>query len=92
MELSRIDTAAGTLAPRMSASLNLEIITKHVDEIMLVSDEEMREAAQWLWFEHGIAAELSGAASLALLLSGKYKPKPVEAACALVCGAGTDGL
>jgi threonine dehydratase len=92
VELSRIDTAAGTLAPRMSAALNLEIITKHVDEIMLVSDEEMRVAARWLWFEHGIAAELSGAASLALLLAGRYKPKPAETVCALVCGAGTDGL
>jgi threonine dehydratase len=92
VELPRIDTAAGTLAPRMSAALNLEIITKHVDEIMLVSDEEMRHAARWLWFEHGIAAELSGAASLALLLSGRYKPKPAETVCALVCGAGTDGL
>src|SRR2546423_153077 len=92
VELPRIDTAAGTLAPRMSATINLEIISKHVDEIMLVSDEEMREAARWLWFEHGIAAELSGAASLALLLAGRYKPKPGETVCALVCGAGTDGL
>jgi threonine dehydratase len=92
VELPRIDTAAGTLAPRMSAALNLEIITKHVDEIMLVSDEEMRHAARWLWFEHGIAAELSGAASLALLLSGRYKPRPAETVCALVCGAGTDGI
>ena len=92
VELTRIDTAAGTLAPRMSATLNLEIITKYVDEIMLVTDAEMRDAARWLWFEHGIAAELSGAASLALLLSGKYKPKPTETVCALVCGAGTDGL
>jgi threonine dehydratase len=92
VELPRIDTAAGTLAPRMSATINLEIISKHVDEIMLVSDEEMREAARWLWFEHGIAAELSGAASLALLLARRYKPKPGETVCALVCGAGTDGL
>jgi threonine dehydratase len=92
VELPRIDTAAGTLAPRMSATLNLEIISKYVDEIMLVSDEQMREAARWLWFEHGIAAELSGAASLALLLSGKYKPRAGETVCALVCGAGTDGL
>jgi len=92
VELSRIDTAAGTLAPRMSAAINLGIIAQHVDEIMLVTDEEMRVAARWLWFEHGIAAELSGAASLALLLSAKYKPKPAETVCALVCGAGTDGL
>jgi len=92
VELARIDTAAGTLAPRKSAAINLEIIGKYVDEILLVSDEEMRDAARWLWFEPGIAAELSGAASLALLLSGRYKPKQAETVCALVCGAGTDGL
>jgi threonine dehydratase len=92
VELARIETVAGTLAPRMSATLNLEIIGKHVDEIMLVSDEEMRTAARWLWFEHGVAAELSGAASLALLLSGRYRPRTGETVCVLVCGAGTDGL
>ncbi|HVM78576.1 MAG TPA: threonine/serine dehydratase [Stellaceae bacterium] len=92
VELPSITTAANTLAPRMSAAINLEIIGELVDEIFLVSDEEMREAARWLWFEHGIAAELSGAASLAALLSGRYRPKPGERVCAIVCGAGTDGL
>ena len=92
VELRHIDTAAGTLAPRMSAPLNLQIITKHVDEIFLVSDDHMRAAARWLWFEHGVAAELSGAASVAALLSGRYKPREGERVCALVCGAGSDGI
>jgi len=92
VELPRIETAAISLAPRMSAAINLEIIGDLVDDIVLVSDEEMREAARWLWFEHGIAAELSGAASIAALLTGRYRPKPGERVCALVCGAGTDGL
>jgi len=92
VELPRIETVATTLAPRRSAPINLEIVSKFVDEIFLVSDDEMREAARWLWFEHGIAAELSGAASVAALLSGRYRPRPGERVCALVCGAGTDGL
>jgi len=92
VELATIETAAGTLAPRMSAAINLEIIGRHVDKILLVTDDEMRAAARWLWFEHGIAAELSGAAGLALLLAGHYKPKATETVCALVCGSGTDGL
>ena len=62
------------------------------DEIFLVSDDHMRDAARWLWFEHGVAAELSGAASVAALLAGRYKPKPGERVCALVCGAGSDGI
>jgi threonine dehydratase len=57
-----------------------------------VTDEEMLEAARWLWFEMGIAPELSGAAAVAALLSGKVSPAPTEKVCALVCGAGTDGI
>lgn len=92
VELPHITTAAGTLAPRSSAAINLEIISRHVDHIVLVTDEEMREAARWLWQEMGVAAELSGAATLAALLSGKVTTTPTEKVCALVCGAGTDGI
>ena len=92
VELSQITTTAGTLAPRRSAALNLEIISQHVDEIVLVTDAEMREAARWLWQEMGVAAELSGAAAVAALLSGKISPAPSEKVCALVCGAGSDGI
>lgn len=92
VELSHIATTAGTLAPRRSSALNLEIISQHVDDIVLVTDEEMREAARWLWSELGVAAELSGAAAVAALLSGKVSPTPSEKVCALVCGAGTDGI
>ncbi len=91
VELASITTAANTLAPRRSDELNFSIIRAAVDEIVLVSDEEMRDAARWLWFEMGIAAELSGAASVAALLSGRAGAG-ARRACALVCGAGTDGL
>ena len=89
--LDRIETAAGTLAPRSTDPLNFGIIQRLVDHVVLVSDAAMREAAAWLWFEHGLAAELSGAASVAALLTGVYRPAPGERVCAVVCGAGTDG-
>jgi threonine dehydratase len=52
----------------------------------------MRDAARLLWLEHGLATDLSGAASLALLTTGRYRPRPGEKVCALICGAGADGL
>ena len=52
----------------------------------------MREAARWLWFELGIAAELSGAAAMAALLQGRVAVEPGTRVCALVCGAGRDGV
>ncbi len=90
--LERISTAAKTLAPRRSADLNLEIIRRTVDEIVLVTDEEMAGAARWLWREMGIAAELSGAAAVAAWLTGRAKVEESETVCAVVCGAGTAGI
>lgn len=90
--LERIATAANTLAPRRSAALNLEIIRTTVDEIVLVTDEEMAEAARWLWSEMGIAAELSGAAAVAAWLAGRARMEESERVCAVVCGAGTAGI
>ncbi|HEV7517992.1 MAG TPA: threonine/serine dehydratase [Thermoanaerobaculia bacterium] len=90
IELAEIRTAANTLAPRKSDALNLAIIQENVDEIVLVTDDEMRAAARWLWFEAGVAAELSGAASVAALQAGKVRIG--GSVCALVCGAGVDGI
>jgi threonine dehydratase len=92
VELDRIETAAGTLGARRTSQLNLDLVREHVSEIVLVSDDEMRAGARWLWFELGIAAELSGAAAVAALLSRRYPVGDGERICALVCGAGTDGL
>lgn len=90
--LDRIDTKAGTLAPRRSEPLNFDLISRHVDELVLVSDGAMEEAARWLWFECGIAAELSGAAALAALQTRAVSIRPGETICAIICGAGTDGI
>jgi threonine dehydratase len=90
--LDRIETEAGTLAPRRSAELNLALVRRHVDEIVLVSDDDMRRAARWLWFECGLAAELSGAAAVAALLARAWTPPAGASVGALVCGAGVDGL
>jgi len=90
--LDTIETDAVTLAPRRSAEINLEIIGRNVDEIVLVSDDEMRAAARWLWFEAGVAAELSGAAAIAAVQTGRVAAAPDATVAAIVCGAGTDGL
>jgi threonine dehydratase len=92
IELPEIHTAANTLAPRQSNILNLEIIQRNVETVVLVTDEEMREAARWLWSELGIGAELSGAAAIAALLAGKIAVSPAQNVCAIVCGAGSDGI
>jgi len=90
--LDRVDTKAITLAPRASAALNLGIIRDYVDDIVLVDDAAMQAATSWLFREIGIAADLSGAAALAALHSGAVQVPADATVCAVVCGAGTDGL
>ncbi len=90
--LDAIETGANTLAPRRSAELNLAIIDKYVDGIVLVSDDDMRTAAQWLWFEMGQAVELAGAAAVAAIQTGKAAAPDDQTMAAIVCGTGTAGL
>ena len=65
--LPEVTTRVPTMACRRTDDRIFEVVRDSVDEIVLVSDEEMADAARWLWFEMGIAADLSGAASLAAL-------------------------
>ena len=90
--LDAVDTAANTLAPRRSAEINFALIRDHVDDIVLVGDEEMRQAARWLWREMGVAAELAGAASLAALRQGRIDFPPGARVCAVVSGTGDAGM
>lgn len=92
VELNAITTDANTLAPRRTEQINLDIVRESVDDIVLVDDDDMRDAARWLWFEMGLGVELSAGAALAALRTGAYRPSRDENLCAIVCGSGTDGL
>lgn len=85
--LPEIRTRAGSLAPRRSAELNLELARRCVDEVVLVSDAELEAGVAWLRRELGVAAELGGAAALTAVLTGRLELPPGPA-CLLVCGAG----
>jgi threonine dehydratase len=92
VELESIDTLANTLAPRKSEAINLALIQDNVDDIVLVTDDQMRDAARWLWREFGLGVELSAAAAVAALQAGAYVPAKGAICTALVCGAGSDGM
>ncbi len=53
--LPEITTRVPTMACRQTEPINFEIVQRYVDEIMLVTDEDMADAARWLWFEMGLA-------------------------------------
>ena len=57
---------------------------------MLVSDDAIADAQARLWDRLRTAAEPGGAAALAALLSGAYRPSPGERIGVLVCGGNVD--
>jgi threonine dehydratase len=92
IELPAITTKVPTLASKKTAPLVYEIARRDVDDIVLIEDSDMDVACRWLWREMNIAADPSGAASVAALLSGKLVPPAGAKVCALVCGAGPEGI
>ncbi len=66
-----MNTIADGLAAPFTGNLNLAIIQRYVDEVVLVTDEELREAMRLLLERAKLLAEPAGAAGVAALLAGK---------------------
>lgn len=82
--------AADSLGARSVGTLNHAICTNYVDHVALVDDDAIRRAMTLLWARFQIAAEPGGAAALAALISGAYKPVSGERLGILVCGGNVD--
>lgn len=92
VSLPSVTTRVATMGCGRTVEAVFEIVQAHLDDLVLVEDEDMISAARWLWFELGIAADLSGAAGIAALRTGKVRLPSSSRVCALICGAGSDAL
>ncbi|MCP5155155.1 MAG: threonine/serine dehydratase [Ectothiorhodospiraceae bacterium] len=61
-----------------------------IERTVLVEDEQIRAAQLALWDSLRVVTEPAGAAALAALTSGAYRPEPGERVALVVCGANTD--
>jgi len=87
VHLDRMDTIAEALAAPFVGELNLALVQKYVDELVLVSDDEMIEAMGLLLEYCKILAEPGGAAGFAALLFKRANiPSGSEVACVLSGG------
>lgn len=85
--------AADSLAPKRVGKLAFSIARQHVaPEVVLVSDAEIKGAHAVLWDRVRIVAEPGGAAALAAVISGRYRPAFGERVAVLVCGANTTAV
>jgi threonine dehydratase len=87
VQLERPWTRVATMPCGMTAQMIYDIVAKHVEEIVLVEDERLLEAARWIRSEFSIRADLSAAAAIAALRLGKIPLKQGERIATLICGA-----
>jgi threonine dehydratase len=92
VRLPKVTTRVATMACAETDPDVFALSRPLIDEVVLVEDEAMVEAARWLWYEFGLAADLSGAAAVAAMREGRIRFESDRNICALVCGAGTEGI
>ncbi len=90
--LDKVTTSVATMACAKTDDRIFDIVRDRVDAIVLVDDSEMLRAAKSLWFEMGLAADLSGAAAIAAIEEGQVRFRSGERVCAIICGAGPEAI
>jgi threonine dehydratase len=71
VRLASIKTIADGLAAPMAGELTYPIVKRYVDDVVLVTDDEIMTAMRELLFSAKLLAEGGGAAATAAILSGK---------------------
>jgi threonine dehydratase len=84
--------AADSLAPRRVGELMFPIARDNVADVVLVTDDAIRQAQEALWSTLRMVTEAGGAAAFAALLSGRYKPNSGERVAVLLCGSNTTAV
>jgi len=81
---------ADGLAAPMAGERNFEAVQRYVDDVVLVSDEEIAEAMGLLLSRCKLLAEGAGAAATAALITGKIPMKGSEHVVAVLSGGNVD--
>lgn len=88
--LDNIQTIADGLSAPFTGQRNLDHIKTFVDEMVIVSDLEIKENLWYLIERTKVLAEPSAVAPLAALQSGKINYAENEKICLIICGGNID--
>src|SRR5204863_7979831 len=82
--------AADALGAGRAGVIGLAIAQRHVERVILVSDDDVTRARRLLWDDCRVAAEPGAAAPLGALLAGGDVPQPAERVRPLGRGGNAD--
>jgi threonine dehydratase len=90
MRLDRIDTIADGLTAPMAGDLTFPAVQKLVDDVVLVSDDEIRAAMGEIIVSTKLVAEPAAAAAVAAVMQGRVGAKPGDRVVAVLSGGNVD--
>ncbi len=82
--------AADALGAKRIGAVPWSVVRRYVDEAVTVTDDDIRAAQRELWSAFRLIVEPGGAAALAAIRSGAYRPGVGERVVVVVCGANCD--
>jgi threonine ammonia-lyase medium form len=90
VRLEKMNTIADGLAAPMAGDVTYPMVRDLVDDVVLVSDDEIREALRGLLTSAKLVAEPAAAASLAAVTTGRVGARPGARVVAIVSGGNID--
>lgn len=90
VRLQSVNTIADGLAAPMAGALTYEMVRRYVDDVVLVSDDEIALAVGALLSRTKMLAEPAGAAAVAAILTHKVPVREGERVVAVVSGGNID--
>jgi threonine ammonia-lyase medium form len=90
VRLDTIDTIADGLAAPMAGTLTYDIVRRYVDDVVLVTDDEIVTAVRALLARTKLLAEPAGAAAVAAILARRLPLRPGERVVAVLSGGNVD--
>jgi threonine dehydratase len=90
LKLDRIDTIADGLTAPMAGELTFPVIQKLVDDVVLVSDDEIREAMRAVMISAKLVAEPAAAAAVAAVTCERVGAKKGDRVVAVLSGGNVD--
>lgn len=92
IKLDNVKTRVPILAARSTERLNFDLIEQYVDEIVLVDEAVIEDAARDAWQYAGLAIELGAATALAAVSQRCFDRHDDEKIAVVLCGSGSDGM
>ncbi len=82
--------AADSLGARRIGAVPWEVVRCYVDVAVVVADDDIRAAQRAIWDDLRLISEPGGAAALAAIRCGAYRPARGERVAVAVCGSNCD--